>query len=366
MRKREFLNLAGIASLLLVDSLVSASSSFSQSTEQASKVRQKMKISPVSKHSSFANLIAPDAMLEQVVTGFGFTEGVTWVDSQKQGYLLFSDIPANVIYRWTPAGDVSVYLEKSGYQKPDVWRVGMPFTNGKDPSDPGFEQFNMFGSNGLTLDNEGRLVIATWAGRSIVRIEKDGTRTVLADRYEGKRLGGPNDVVVRKDGSIYFTDTFGGMLKLSDDKSKEIDTNAIYMIRDGKVAQVVSDLPNTNGLTFSPDEKILYANGSIDNYIHRYDVKPDGSLSESKMFIDLRKEKGVGITDGMRVDVAGNLWTTAPGGIWILSPSGEPLGVIPLPEGGSNLVFGDADRKTLYISAATSIYKIRTLIAGAR
>ncbi|MBI2515828.1 MAG: SMP-30/gluconolactonase/LRE family protein [Opitutae bacterium] len=309
-------------------------------------------------------LISPDATIELVATGFGFTEGVTWVQQGANGCLLFSDIPANVIYRWSPGGKVEIYLEKSGYLKPDLWRVGMEFTNGKPPDDPGFEKFNMCGSDGLALDRQGRLVIATWAGRSIVRIEQDGRRTVLADRYQGRRFGGPNDVVVCKDGSIYFTDTFGGLLKMEKDPSKEIDVNAIYMIRDGRVTRVADDIANTNGLAFSPDERFLYANGSIDRFIRRYRVQADGTLTDSTLFIDLHSEKEAGITDGMKVDALGNLWTSGPGGVWVISPAGKPLGVISLPEEATNLVFGDADRKTLYISAKTSIYKIRVHVAG--
>ncbi|MCL8385451.1 SMP-30/gluconolactonase/LRE family protein [Xanthobacter aminoxidans] len=318
----------------------------------------------------FADLVSATADLQQITTGFGFTEGVTWVQNGTHGHLLFSDIPANVIYRWTPdragAGSLDVFLEKAGYQGHDVWRVGMPFTNGKAPDDPGYEQFNMFGSNGITLDLEGRVVIATWGGRSIDRIEEDGRRTVVADRFDGKRFGGPNDVVVCRNGYIYFTDTFGGMLGLGEDPSRELDINAIYRIRDSEVIRVIDDIPNVNGLAFSPDETVLYANGSIDNFIRRYDVDADGNISNGSLFYDFADVPGDGITDGMRVDVAGNLWTTAPGGVWALSPDGAPLGMIALPEGGSNLVFGGPDRKTLYISAATSIYRIETKIAGAR
>jgi gluconolactonase len=283
-----------------------------------------------------------------------------------EGFLLFSDIPANVIYRWSAGDGVSIYLEKSGYQKPDLWRAGMEFNNLKHPDDPGFEKFTMCGSNGLALDPEGRLVIATWAGRSIVRIEHDGTRTTLADRFEGKQFGGPNDVVVRRDGSIYFTDTFGGMLKYDKDPSREIDINAIYRIKNGEVTRVLDDIPSTNGLAFSPDEKTFYANGSLNRYIRRYEVRRDGTLANGALLIDLDAEPASGITDGMKVDERGNIWTTGPGGLWVVSPDGEPLGVILLPEDGTNLVFGDDDRKTLYISAPTGIYKIRTKVAGAR
>ena len=180
----------------------------------------------------------------------------------------------------------------------------------------------MIGSNGLALDREGRLVIATWAGRSIDRIEWDGSRSVLADRYNGRRFGGTNDVVVKKNGAIYFTDRFGGLRHTTDDPRKELDFNGVYMLRDGKVTLAIKDIPNTNGLAFSPDERILYANGSRDRYVKRYDVMPNGTLENGKMLIDMNSDPARGITDGLRVDTAGNLWETGPGGVWIVSPGG--------------------------------------------
>jgi gluconolactonase len=310
-------------------------------------------------------LIAPDAKLELVKTGFGFTEGALWVPRGEAGYLLFSDIPANVIYMWNPLDDkVSVYLDHSGYTGQDIWRVGFMQTNGKDKSDPKFEEFPMIGSNGLTLDREGRLIIATWAGRSIDRIEWDGKRTVLADRYNGKRFGGTNDVVVKNDDAIYFTDGFGGLRHTTSDPRKELDFNGVYMLKDGKVSLVIKDIPNTNGLAFSPDQKILYANGSRDRYVKRYDVLPDDTLSNGRMLIDMNSDPARGITDGLRVDIHGNLWETGPGGVWVITPDGKHIGTIPTPELAANVEFGDADRKTLYIAARTSIYKIRVKVPG--
>jgi len=310
-------------------------------------------------------LVSPDARLERVIGGFGFTEGALWVPEGERGHLLFSDIPANVIYKWTPGSDkASVYLDHSGYTGQDIWRVGFIQTNGKDRSDPLFEEFPMIGSNGLALDREGRLIIATWAGRSIDRIEKNGKRTVLADRYQGKRFGGTNDVVVKKDGSIYFTDTFGGLRLREKDPKRELDFNGVYRLKDGELTLVINDIPNTNGLAFSPDEKYLYANGSRDRYVKRYDVLADGTVANGKMFIDLSKEQAPGITDGMRVDVRGNLWETGAGGVWIISPEGKHLGTIRTPELAANVEFGDADRKTLYIAARTSIYRIRVNTPG--
>jgi gluconolactonase len=309
-------------------------------------------------------LASPDARLERVATGFGFTEGNIWVPQGKSGYLLFSDIPANVIYKMTPDGKSSIYMEKSGYTKPDIWRVGFIQTNGKDRNDPAFEEFPMIGSNGLVLDRQGRLIIATWAGRSIDRIEANGKRTVLADSYEGKRFGGTNDVVVKKDGAIYFTDTFGGLRLREKDPKKELDFNGVYMWKDGKLTLLIKDIPNTNGLAFSPDEKFLYVNGSRDKYVKRYDVKPDGTLANGIMFIDISKDPTPGITDGLKVDVQGNVWETAAGGVWIISPEGKHLGTIRTPELAANVEFGDGDHKTLYIAARTSIYKIRVNVAG--
>jgi gluconolactonase len=330
----------------------------------ASGRAQEHKSVVVKKDAALDALISPDARLEKIAGGFGFTEGALWVPKGKNSHLLFADMPGNVIYKWTPDGKVSVHMEKCGYRGVDIWRVGFMQTNGKKQGEPGFEEFPMIGCNGLTLDRQGRLVVATWAGRSIERIEHNGKRTVLADRWQGKRFGGTNDVIVKKDGTIYFTDGFGGLRQREKDPGREIFTNGVYMIRNGQVTQVIGDMPNTNGVVLSPDEKILYANGSRDRYIRAYDVNADGTLSNGRMFIDLNSDPAPGITDGMRVDVNGNLWETGPGGIWIISPEGKHLGTILLPELGANVEFGDADRKTLYIAARTSIYRIRVNVVG--
>src|SRR6266576_3850349 len=278
--------------------------------------------------------------------------------SGKNGYLLFSDIPANVIYKWTPDGKLSVYLDHSGYTGQDVWRVGFIQTNGKDRNDPLFEEFPMIGSNGLALDRQGRLIIATWAGRSIDRIEKNGKRTVLADRFEGRQFNGPNDVIVKKNGTIYFTDTYGGLRLREKDPRKGLDFKGV------KVTRIIDDIANPNGLALSPDEKILYANGSRDKYVRRYRVLPDDTVTDSRMFIDISGDPTPGITDGLKVDVKGNVWESAAGGVWIISPEGKHLGTILTPELVANVEFGDPDHKTLYIAARTSVYKIRVNITG--
>lgn len=314
--------------------------------------------------SALDALVSSDAKLELVKGGFGFTEGALWVQQGRSGYLLFSDIPANVIYKWTPDGKLSVYLDHSGYTGREIWRVGFIQTNGKEKNDPLYEEFPMIGSNGLALDRQGRLVIATWAGRSIDRIEKNGKRTVLADRYEGKRFGGTNDLVVKKDGAIYFTDGYGGLRQRENDPKKELDFAGIFMLRDGKVTRIIDDIGRPNGLAFSPDEKYLYANGGRDKFIKRYEVQRDGTVANGTMFIDISKDTTPGITDGMRVDSKGNIYETAAGGVWVISPEGKHLGTILTPELAANVEFGDPDRKTLYIAARTSIYKIRVNTPG--
>ena len=309
-------------------------------------------------------LVSPDAKVELVKGGFGFTEGPVWVQKGKEGYLLFTDIPGGVVWKLTADGKASVYLENVGYAGPERWRWGPILNNGKDRNDPQFEEFVMMGADGLTVDRQGRLILATFAGRSLMRIETNGKRTVLADNYEGKRFGGPNDVVVKSDGAIYFTDTYGALRLRDKDPKKELDFNAVYRWKDGKLTLVVKDMPNTNGLAFSPDEKYLYVNGSRDNYVNRYEVQADGTLANGKLFIDMRGLTEPGITDGLRVDTKGNLYETGPGGVWIISPEGKHLGTIRAPEISTNVGFGDADRKTLYIAARSSIYRIRVNTPG--
>jgi gluconolactonase len=312
---------------------------------------------------AFDKLISPDAQLQKVKGGFGFTEGITWVPRGNSGYVLFSDMWTNQIYKLIPDGQLSLYLDHSGYTGFDIFRVGMPSPE-QAPTD---DKWYQIGSNGLALDRQGRLVIATWTGRSIDRIEKNGKRTVLADRYDGKRFSGTNDLIVRKDGAIYFTDGAGGLRGGDKDATKELDQRGVFMIKDGKVSLVVSDMPTTNGLAFSPDEKYLYVNASVRNFVRRYDVQPDDTLTDGQMFYDMRDVKAPGITDGMKVDSMGNVWETGPGpAIWVISPEGKHLGSIRLPEVSANLTFGDSDGKAIYIAGHRTIYKIRVETPGLR
>lgn len=316
---------------------------------------------------SLDKIISPNAKLELVKSGFGFTEGLTWVRHGKTGYLLFSDIPADVIDKLTPDGKLSVFLRHSGYDGPwngyEALRVGHRMNNGKNPKDPLFREFMLIGSDGLTLDPQGRLVICTFAGRSLERMDKDGRIVLLADRYDGKRFNGPNDVVVKRDGAIYFTDTFSWQLK-DKDPSTELHHEGIYMLKNGKVTWVIRDIPTPNGLAFSPHQRYLYANGNYADYIRRYDVQPDDTVTNGKLLIDMSADKAPGHPDGMKVDSKGNIYSSGPGGLWIISPQGKHLGTIRVPELFANLVFGGPDYRTLYIGGRTSIYKIRVKIPG--
>lgn len=316
-------------------------------------------------------LISTDAKLELVKDGFGSTEGPNWVQAGKTGYLVFTDIYANVIYKMTADGKTSVIVDHAGYTGFDPWNVGLERTNLRDPKDPLFRLYVPIGADGLSLDREGRIISATMSGRSVEQIEKNGKRTVLADRYEGKRFSGPNDVVVKRDGAIYFTDMGGGVVGRGHDPKEELPPQGIYMIKDGKVTFVIKDIPTPNGLAFSPDEKYLYANGSGNKYIRRYDVQSDDTATNGKLIIDMNADKTPGITDGMRVDSKGNIYSTGPGGVWIISPEGKHLGTILVPMATpfytvTNLCFGDADRKTLYMTAHSYIYKIRVDTPGHR
>jgi len=344
-----------ISNVIAVASLFAVSTAFAQSSKPSVE-----RLDP-----AFDALVSPDAKVEHVRTGFGFTEGPVWVQKGGEGYLLFTDIPGNVVWKMTADGQASVYLEHVGYNGPDVWRWGVLNTNGYDRNDPKFEEFAMIGADGLGLDREGRLLLATFGGRSLMRIEHDGKRTILADKWEGKRLGGTNDIAVRSDGAIYFTDSPYAFRLRDKDPRRELQFNGVYMWKDGKLSLLVKDMPMTNGLAFSPDEKYLYINGGVDNYINRYEVQADGTLVNGKLFLNVKRpEPEPGITDGLRVDSKGNLYETGPGGVWIISPEGKHLGTIHAPEVSTNIAFGGADRKTLYIAARTSIYRIRLNTPG--
>ena len=291
-------------------------------------------------------IIAQDAKIEKLAGGFLFTEGPVWV--RDGGYLLFSDPNNNLIYRWSEEDGVSVYRTHSGYTGMNIGEYGQP------------------GSNGLTLDSQGRLTINEHGNRRVTRLEKNGQLTVLADHYQGKRLNSPNDLVYRSDGALYFTDPPFGLPKFFEDSGKELSYSGVFCLINGELKLVSKDLTGPNGLAFSPDEKYLY----VDNWdekrkvIMRYDVHPDGTLSGGQIFLDATKEPGEDAWDGMKIDVKGNLYLSGPGGLWIVSPEGKHLGTIVGPEHPHNLAWGGEDHKTLYLAAQTGLYRLTVNIPG--
>jgi len=306
------------------------------------------------------SLIAPSAQIEKLADGFGFVEGPVWVHTTAPGFLIFSDIPANVIDKWNPQdGKVSVFLTKSGFAGDNPGDAGGQLNNGH-------AIVTLYGSNGVTIDKQGRVTYCQHGDRGVVRVEKDGKRTVLADRYEGKRLNSPNDLVYKSDDSLYFTDPPFGLRKAADDPKKELPFAGVYRWANGKLQLVNKDFGAPNGLAFSPDEKYLYVDDSFTKTYWRFDVQPDGSLTNKKLLIDMSSSKEPGVPDGMKIDRKGNIYGAGPGGVWVITPEGKHLGTIKPPENPANLAWGDADAKTLYFTAVTGLYRLRLNIAGIR
>jgi gluconolactonase len=290
--------------------------------------------------------IVPSVLpVEKLAGGFLFTEGPVWVP---EGYLLFSDPNANTIYRWSRDGQVSVFRTKSGYSGIDIGEYGQP------------------GSNGITLDAEGRVTVNEHGNRRVIRIEKTGAITVLADRYQGKRLNSPNDLVYRSDGTLFFTDPPFGLPKFFDDPRKELGHSGVYASRDGTLRLVATDLQGPNGLAFSPDERYLYVTNwdPKKKVVMRYRAGADGTLSEGTVFFDMTGAPGDDALDGVKVDASGNLYVSGPGGLWILSPAGTHLGTIVLPEHPHNMAWGDEDGRSLYLTAQTGLYRVRLNTRG--
>jgi gluconolactonase len=295
-------------------------------------------------------IIPPATKIEKVADGFSFTEGPVW---HPDGYLLFSDPNTNVIYRYNPKNNnVTVYMSHSGYTGADISDYHQP------------------GSNGLAIDKEGRLIVDQHGNRRVIRHEKKGPVTILADNMEGKKLNSPNDVVLKSDGTIYFTDPPYGLPNNFNNPKKELDYSGVFMVKNGKVTVVSKDLGGPNGLAFSPDEKYFYvSNWDIRDIHHtktlwRYEVNTDGTLKNGKVFYDFSFTEDDEALDGIKVDKEGNLFVSAPGGLWILSAEGKLLGKIVTPERPANMAWGDEDGKTLYMTAHTSLYKVRVNTGG--
>jgi len=303
-------------------------------------------------------LVPKDAKLEKVRGDFRFIEGPLWVrgDGKNGGYLLFSDLMQNCIFKWTPGGGPAGNVEV--FRKP-VYAGTYP-------------DAVMIGTNGFALDPQNRLIAAEHGNRRISRTEKDGTITTLADRYEGKRLNSPNDVVVKKSGDIYFTDPVGLLRtypeNYADKPVMEMGFNGLYRITmSGKVELLDKKIQYPNGLAFSPDEKKLYvASSRPDKYWMVYDVNRDGSIANGRKFFDGTKEPGDDVPDGMKVDRKGNIYATGLTGVIVFSPEGKRLGVIEGSEIIANLNWGDADGKTLYMTARTGLYRLRVNVGEAK
>jgi gluconolactonase len=292
-------------------------------------------------------IVPKGAKIEKLAGGFQFTEGPVW---HPDGYLLFSDPNANTIYRWSREGAVSVYRTKSGYSGFDIGAYRQP------------------GSNGLTLDRNGLLTINEHGNRRVTRLERPGNITVLADRYQGRRLNSPNDLVYRADGSLYFTDPPFGLPRAFEDPGKELAFSGVYRLQDGRLTLLTSELSGPNGIAFSPDERYLYvSNWDLKRKVlMRYPVKADGTLAEGRVFYDFTSEPEEVALDGVKVDRLGHVYVSAPRGVWILSPEGKPLGRIEPPEHDANFAWGDDDARGLYLTASTGLYRVRVAVPGVR
>jgi len=288
------------------------------------------------------SIVPKDAKIEKIAGGFEFIEAPLW---RPDGHVWFSDVLGNVVRSVTPDGNVEVLIKNAGGES-------------KGPHG------GYVGPNGMVGDKDGTVLLCQHTNRRIVRVAKDLKTSVYLDKFEGKRFNSPNDLVFRSDGALYFTDPPFGLPKGDADPAKEIKFNGVYRYANGKVEAIVKDLTSPNGIAFSPDGKVLYvSNTQPEAYWMRYDVAPDGSVSGGRRFADASGVKGPGVPDGMKVDSKGNVYGTGPGGVLVFSPSGKHLGTIKVPEVAANCGWGD-DGNSLYITASTSMYRVRLSVAG--
>lgn len=296
---------------------------------------------------AFDQLVPKDAVIERLAEGFNWSEGPVW----KAGAVLFSDVPENTIFRWAEGDKVaSVFRKPSG---------GMEST----------PDFREPGSNGLAVDAEGRLLICQHGMRRIARLEADGSETPLAERYEGKRFNSPNDLAVRRNGDIYFTDPPYGLAGLNQSPLKELPFSGVYRVaKDGNVRLLTAELNFPNGIAFSADETILYVavSDGAQPRIMAYDVLADGTIGKGRIFFDattVRAPDRKGSCDGLKIDKAGNLFATGPGGVLVISPGGKHLGSILTGQATANCGWGD-DGSTLYITADMFLCRVKTATKG--
>jgi gluconolactonase len=286
------------------------------------------------RHPDFEKIVGRDASLERIPCDCLFGEGPVW--NARGGFLLWTDIAGNKILKWTPGEGITTFLTPTGH------------------------------ANGMTYDQLGRLVVAGYGSRTIWRMEHDGRMVTLASHYQGKKISTPNDIVVKADGAIYWTDSFGALSHpwfAGDDVQRYLDFCPVFRLSpDGStLTAAADDFESNNGLAFSPDESLLYVNDTRRRHIRVFDVQPGGGLRNGRVFYEMEKE-GAG-PDGMKVDREGNLYCTGPGGIHVIAPKGNLLGRIKLSH-ISNMAWGDADWKTLYVTGHSDIYRIRLNIPG--
>jgi gluconolactonase len=297
----------------------------------------------------FDKLVPPDVIVERIVGGRRWVEGPVW--RRKGGYLLFSDIPANSVVKWQEGKGTSIFLKPSGY-------------TGKAPFD-GAEP----GSNGLAFDPEGRLLLAQHGDRRIARLEKNGRQTTLVDRFEGRRLNSPNDLVFKSNGDLYFTDPPFGLPKSFDDPRKELPFQGVYRFsKDGKLTLLTKEIKAPNGIAFSPDEKRLYvSNADKTNAVWiAFDVRPDGTIENGKAIFNATAwtRNRPGVPDGMKVDREGNIFAAGPGGLHVISTAGKHLGSIETGAPTGNLAWGE-DGSSLFIASNTNVFRVKLTTKGA-
>ena len=304
-------------------------------------------------------IVAPDARMEVIANGFDWTEGPLWVKADG-GQLLFSDIPPNRILSWKEGRGTQIYLEQSGYLG------SIPRPNNIPPDEPG--------SNGLTVDPQGRLVLAQHGNRQVARMDAPLSKPqakyiTIANGYEGKRLNSPNDLAYHKDGSLYFTDPPYGLTRKMEDPDKQLDFQGVYRVsKDGQLALLTKELSRPNGIAFSPDQKTLYvANSDPQRAIWMaYDVKPDGSIANGRVFFDATSWVGPerkGLPDGLKVGTQGHLFATGPGGVLVFDKDAKHLGTFATGEATSNCAFGE-DGSTLFITADMNVLRLRLKVKG--
>lgn len=322
-----------------------ASTAIAQDTLNFPQIGEIIRLDP-----ALDELIAKDAKLEVISSGFVWTEGPVWVPDDSGGHLLFSDIPQNSVMKWKEGAGASLFLKPSGY-------TGV--------ADYGAEP----GCNGLLIDDKGQLVSCEHGDRRLSVITKGGGKRTLVDNYEGKRLNSPNDACYKSNGDLYFTDPPYGLPNRWEDPLRELDFCGVYRLaKDGKLTLLTNEMTRPNGIAFSPDEKTLYVAQSDPTAAiwKKFPVNEDGTLGEGVLFYDVTEQVGKlpGLPDGMKIDAKGNLFATGPGGIHIFSPEGKLLGRISTGEATSNCAWGN-DGSTLYITADMYLCRIQTTTKGA-